>query len=769
MPAQIFKKSPRAQSRLTVVVALMFSLVGSGLGLILSVLTGATDGPQVWLIASCVLFSSTILIRLAMRPSSENEWVPPLVCLYFLAYLTIGAALANLSIGMTDSFFIFLSWFFVLFAFNRFVNTARQSSIISNLIFLMPLVLAGTRIALVPQIALAEQINLVIFALSYAAFAIIMGMFSQYREALVVERERSQGLEEIARISRQSEVRFRALVQNTSDVILIISPEGRISYQSPAAENAWGYALDELVGQNIAALIPPGDNAAYQEISRQLLLTPGSSASTEIRFGTSDGSWRSAALSLTNLLDEPGVGGLVATIHDITERKSFEDQLTRHAFYDSLTGLPNRLLFRDRLNQSLARVGRRHGNAGLLFLDLDHFKQINDSLGHGVGDELLELAARRLSQCVQGKDTVARLGGDEFVILLDDLTHDDEAVSLADGILASFRQPFRLNERDYVISISIGIVVRGADHGGAENMLRDADIAMYHAKTNGGARCAIFEPAMHTDGLARLELENELREAIDHGQLLVHYQPIVELAGARICAVEALVRWQHPLRGLISPVDFIPLAEQTGQIVSIGRWVLEQACHQGAAWHIECPRSPPLTISVNLSLRQFQDPRLLEDVRRALLQSGLAPACLQLEITESAIMRDVESTISTMKQLKELGIQLALDDFGTGYSSLACLKRLPLDVLKIDRSFVNGIGVGRADQAIVKTIISLAKSLNLSTTAEGIETGDQSALLRDWACEHGQGYHFSRPLSSDDFANLLRAYGGPPSARTNAA
>ncbi len=750
-------------------MALIFALVGSLFGVTLIVLMGGGYGADVWLIASCVLFSSAVLIRLAITPSSPNAWLPQVACLYFLAYLTIGAVLAGLSIGITGSFSIYLVWFFVLFAFNRFVNTAKQSRLVSNIIFAAPLVLAGARIAFVPRLALEEQSNLIVFCLSYSAFALIMGLFSQYRDALVTERERSQGLEETARVFRQSEERFRSLVQNTADVILIVSDAGRLTYQSPAAETAWGYAPDELVGQPIAALINPGDHAAFQEISAQLLLTPRSTGRTEIRLRTKDGSWRTATLILTNLLHEPGVAGLVATAHDITERKAFEEQLTRQAFHDSLTGLPNRLLFRDRLDQALARAGRRHGGAGLLFLDLDHFKQINDSLGHGVGDELIKQAAHRLSECVHGEDTVARLGGDEFVILLDYLTDEAEAVSLATRILARFGEPFRFAGKDYVVSISIGVVTRGADHDGAENMLRDADIAMYRAKSSGKARYVIFDPAMQTDAIARLELENELREAISRGELVVHYQPIVDLESARISQVEALVRWQHPVRGLIAPLDFIPVAEETGLIVPLGQWVLEQACRQVAAWQVEYPKTPPLTVSVNISPRQFQNRDLLEDVRRALTQSGIAPTSLKLEITEGTIMRDVDATIATLGQLKGLGIQLAIDDFGTGYSSLAYLKRLPLDVLKIDRSFVTGIGVDHEDRAIVKAIISLAKSLNLSITAEGIETEEQSALLSDWGCEHGQGYYFARPLNSADFTLLLQASRGLPGVQTIAA
>ena len=768
-PIGTLNRSPLAQARLTIVVALSFALVGSVFGVTFIVIMSAGDGVDVWLIGSCVVFSSVVLIRLVMTPLSPNAWVPQLACFYFLAYLTIGAVLAALSIGITGSFSIYLLWFFVLFAFNRFVNTAKQSRLLSNLIFAAPLVLAGARVAFDRQLAVDEESNLIVFCLSYSAFALIMGLFSQYRDALVTERERSEGLEETARVFRQSEERFRSLVQNNADVILIVSEDGRLTYQSPAAETAWGYSSDELVGQPIATLIHPGDTAAFQEISTQLLRTPRSTGSSEIRLRTKDGGWRTATLILTNLLHEPGVAGLVATAHDITERKAFEEQLTQQAFHDSLTGLPNRLLFRDRLDQALARSSRRHGDTGLLFLDLDHFKQINDSLGHGVGDELIKQAAHRLSECVHGEDTVARLGGDEFVILLDYLTDETEAVSLADRILARFGEPFRFAGKDYVVSISIGIVTRSADHDGAENMLRDADIAMYRAKSSGKARYVIFDPVMQTDALARLELESELREAISRGELVVHYQPIVELDSARICDVEALVRWQHPVRGLIAPLDFISVAEETGLIVPLGRWVLDQACRQVAAWRAEYPRTPPLTVSVNLSPRQFQNRGLLDDVKRALTRSGLAATSLKLEITEGTIMHDVDATIATLGQLKGLGIQLAIDDFGTGYSSLAYLKRLPLDVLKIDRSFVIGIGVDREDRAIVKAIISLAKSLNLSITAEGIETEEQSTLLRDWACERGQGYYFARPLNAADFATLLQASGGPPAARTKAA
>ena len=555
----------------------------------------------------------------------------------------------------------------------------------------------------------------------------------------------------------RSEKRFRSLVQHASDITLLCDSEGTVSYQSPAAESAWGYAAGQLLGQPIRELVHPNDQPALRNLWEQLQDAPRSTRSTELRLHNAAGDWRQTDFILTNLLQEDGVMGLVATVRDITERKSFEAQLSAQAFYDSLTGLPNRVLLRDRLDHALTRTERRHANVGLLFLDLDNFKQINDSLGHNAGDKLLTEAAIRLQACVRQENTVARLGGDEFVILLEQLNSDGEAVLVAERIAEEFRKPFSLEGRDFAITVSIGIAFGAGGQNQADNLLRDADVAMYRAKSSGRARYVIFNATMQTDVLARMELENDLRRAIEQGELRVYYQPVMSLGTGHVAEVEALVRWQHPIRGLVLPAEFIQVAEETGLIIPLGQWVLEEACRQVAAWQAHFPLHPPLSVSVNLSLNQFQQPALLANVKAALKLSGLAPSSLKLEITEGVIMRDVEATIATLWQFKALGIHLAVDDFGTGYSSLAYLKRLPLDVLKIDRSFVNGIGRNPEDTAIVQAIISMAKMLKLSITGEGIETTEQSDLLTSWNCDLGQGYLFARPLTAAKLTEFLQA------------
>jgi diguanylate cyclase (GGDEF)-like protein/PAS domain S-box-containing protein len=582
-------------------------------------------------------------------------------------------------------------------------------------------------------------------------------------------RQVNDGLVREAAGIRHSEQRFRALVQNTSDIILICSSGGMITYQSSAAETVWGYHSAELLNAPLRELAHPDDQPALQEFLEQVRSVPGTTKSIELQLHGSDGAWRHCDLVLTNLLQDPNIAGLVATARDISERKAFEKQLTHQAFYDSLTGLPNRQLFHDRLNQALARAGRRHGGVDLLFLDLDNFKQINDSLGHQAGDRLLAEAAIRLRACVREENTVARLGGDEFVILLEHLAPDADAVLVAERISEQFTKPFTVEGHDFTVSVSIGIALGNAGQERADFMLRDADVAMYRAKSSGKGCYVIFDTTMGTDILVRVEMENALRQAIRRNELRVHYQPIMILEGGRVAGVEALVRWQHPTRGLILPAEFIPVAEQTGIIVQLGQWVLQEACRQVVEWQKQYPLHSPLTVSVNLSPRQFQQKNLLEEVKRALRETGLPPSSLKLEITESVIMLDVEATITTLTQLKELGVQLAIDDFGTGYSSLSYLKRLPLDVLKIDRSFVNGIGKDREDTAIVRAIISMAKSLDLSITAEGIETVEQSALLRAWSCDSGQGYYFARPLDAADLTELLKTADWFDDSNINAA
>jgi diguanylate cyclase (GGDEF)-like protein len=436
------------------------------------------------------------------------------------------------------------------------------------------------------------------------------------------------------------------------------------------------------------------------------------------------------------------------------------DQLARQAFRDPLTSLPNRALFMDRLQHALTRTERRGEQLAVLFLDLDRFKVVNDSMGHGVGDQLL-------AACLRPEDTIARLGGDEFAILLEDVKDDKGPTSVADRLTAELQQPFMVEGREVVITVSIGIAMSTARRMTPEDILRDADLAMYHAKGKGKARYEIFDKSMNAPAQERMDLELDLRNAVARGEFVLHYQPVVDLPTGRITEVEALVRWKHPQRGLLFPADFIGLSEETGLIVALGRWVLHEACRQTRQWQLASPDSK-LAISVNLSARQLQQPGLVEEIAAVLHETRLDAADLRLEITETVVMHDAPTTLAKLEALKTLGVQLAIDDFGTGYSSLGYLKRFPVDTLKIDRSFVKGIGDDVEDSAIVRAVITVAKSLNLSVTAEGIETAEQLEHLRTLGCDHGQGYFFAKPMASDRVPALLLATSSwGPAAATN--
>ena len=431
------------------------------------------------------------------------------------------------------------------------------------------------------------------------------------------------------------------------------------------------------------------------------------------------------------------------------------EQLTRQAFRDALTGLPNRALFMDRLTHGLTRARRRHEHVAVLFLDLDRFKVINDTLGHTVGDQLLVEVSNRLGSSLRPGDTVARLGGDEFGLLLEDVADAETAELVALRIEAELARPLIFEGREVFVTSSIGIALSSERLGTPEEVLRDADLAMYHAKAKGKARHEIFDGTMSAPALDRMDLEMDLRSAITNRDFRLHYQPILRLETGRIVEVEALIRWQHEKRGLLQPDAFIGLTEETGLIVPIGQWVLTEACRQARAWQIEFPRMPALGMSVNLSAKQFQNPKLVEEITDALTMSGLDPACLKLEITESVVMQDVPATLAKLHELKDLGIRLAIDDFGTGYSSLGYLKRFPVDTLKIDRSFVKGLSHEGGDSAIVRAVVTVAKSLSMDVTAEGIETEQQRLELKALGCEFGQGFLFGRPLTPEHLKPLL--------------
>jgi len=552
---------------------------------------------------------------------------------------------------------------------------------------------------------------------------------------------------------RHSEDRFRSLIQNSSDVTLIIGAGGIFCYLSPAVEQLLGYRPDELLGLRATDCIHPDDQAYVRlRLGEEFHARP-TTAVLEFRMLRSDGASREVEAIISNQLDRPSVGGYVINVRDITERKKFEELLSHRALHDPLTGLANRQLILDRADQMLVRARRNGDPVAAYFVDLDNFKDANDSLGHEAGDRLLQAVASRLVGLLRSSDTVGRLGGDEFVILAEGMSLSEGPGGIAERIRQVLKPAFYVEGFETIpitVSASVGIAV--GDRPTAQDLLRDADIALYRAKGSGRDQFIVFEEAMHLAASERLALRTELDAALANEEFILLYQPIVALDDLHMHGVEALIRWNHPTKGMISPDQFIPALEDSGQIVDVGRWVLGKACAQLARWRDSGQR---MTMSVNASMRQLESDRFVDDVRSALDAHRLPPESLIIEITESVLMKDALATVDRLNRLKALGVMIAIDDFGTGYSSLAYLRQFPVDVLKIDRSFVSEMCGSSDAAALVHTLVELGRTLGMVTLAEGIEQEDQIDGLRSEKCDHGQGYLFSRPVSAAAIEELF--------------
>ena len=624
-----------------------------------------------------------------------------------------------------------------------------------------------------------DFLNLKEWVRGLAALVLLFNIYTVYQH---------RQLQRVRRQLAEREQIFQLITENAADMIAVIDRNGKRLYNSPAYQKILGYGPDELAATSSMDQIHPDDRARVQEVSAKASST-GRGEQLEYRIRHKDGSWRFLESTASAIRSSAGESiGLVIVNRDITQRKRAEERLEHQSFHDSLTDLPNRSLFLDRLQRSVA-VSRRHSEfkCAVLFIDIDEFKVFNDSLGHAAGDSLLVQIAKRLRAGLRGSDTIsrrgvdedtelfvgestlARPGGDEFTVLIEELHDPSDAIRVAERIQQRLAVPFHSEGQEIVLSVSIGIAFSSKGTTEAPDLLRDAEIAMYRAKGSGKGRCEVFDHAMHAGAMKRLQLEIDLRKAIELNQFRVYYQPVVSLRSGKIVGFETLSRWQRP-EGLVMPAEFIPVADETGIILAMNRQLLYEACRQVRSWQMLFPSDPPLSVNVNISPKQFAQPDLASQLAKILQETGLAPSSLNLEITETIAMADAQRSAAVFCELKALGVRLDIDDFGTGYSSLSRLQGFPVDTLKIDRSFISRVDTDVETAEIVRIIVMLARGLHLEVVAEGVETQAQADWLKDIGCELAQGYLFSKPVPGEAIVQLLSSAARPSAnARSKAA
>jgi len=587
---------------------------------------------------------------------------------------------------------------------------------------------------------------------SRGIFFVLIGSFVTFLY-IAVQRTSARAARAEAQKEHESERRFAALVQRATDMITVIDHEGRLKYESPAVERILGWPGGQRIGMRAEDFVHPQHRAAGDAAAQRVLADPTRSETLELRLRDSKGAWRWVESTITNLLDEPTVAGIVVNHRVVDERKALEDELIHRAFHDSLTGLANRGQLRGRVNASVGgkpALRRR----SLLFIDLDDFKTVNDGFGHDAGDRLLIEVSERLVRCVREQDLVARLGGDEFAVLIEEgAARGDRASIVAQRVIDALVEPFEVSGHRTRVNASIGIAHCGGSPADADSALMRADIAMYHAKANGKNQFVHFTDEMQQGVLHRLDMESWLREALAEGQLCVYYQPIVTLGQRKVEAVEALVRWQHPTLGLLTPDDFLDVAEETGLIVPLGKQVLRDACTQIRQWRERYDEN--MMVSVNLSAAQLRDESIVDALAQALGEAGVAPDALIIEVTEGALIGDVRGATAVLEEMSALGVTIAIDDFGTGYSSLSHLQLFPVDVIKVDKTFVEDLCGGTEHSMLVRSVLAIAREFGLQVVAEGIQSEEQEAQLRRLGCDYGQGYLYTHPVPASGIDELL--------------